>query len=60
MTQLSNWGRWGKDDQLGALNLITAGKRTQAAALVKTGTVVSLSREMARETASNTQLINDN
>jgi kynurenine formamidase len=55
MTQLSNWGRWGKDDQLGALNLITAGKRTQAAALVKTGTVVSLSREMARETASNTQ-----
>ena len=21
--ELSNWGRWGKDDQLGALNLIT-------------------------------------
>jgi kynurenine formamidase len=54
MTQLSNWGRWGKDDQLGALNLITAAKRTQAAALVKTGTVVSLSREIAREKAGNT------
>lgn len=24
MTELSNWGRWGKDDQLGAINLITA------------------------------------
>jgi hypothetical protein len=23
MKELSNWGRWGKDDQLGALNLIT-------------------------------------
>ena len=24
MKSLSNWGRWGKDDELGALNLITA------------------------------------
>ena len=23
MTELSNWGRWGKDDERGALNLIT-------------------------------------
>ena len=22
-TELSNWGRWGKDDEIGALNLIT-------------------------------------
>jgi kynurenine formamidase len=44
MTELSNWGRWGKDDQLGALNLITAEKRRQAMALAKTGTVVSLER----------------
>ena len=27
MSSLSNWGRWGKDDQLGALNLITPEKR---------------------------------
>src|SRR3972149_3053387 len=27
MTELSNWGRWGPDDQLGALNLITPAKR---------------------------------
>ena len=44
MTELSNWGRWGKDDERGALNLITAEKRKQAAALATTGTVVSLSR----------------
>jgi kynurenine formamidase len=49
MTTLSNWGRWGKDDQLGALNLITAAKRQQAAALVRTGTVVSLSRDLPRD-----------
>jgi len=41
-TELSNWGRWGKDDQLGALNLITPAKRKQAAALVKDGVTVSL------------------
>ena len=46
MTELSNWGRWGKDDQLGALNLITAEKRRQAMALAKTGTVISLERQI--------------
>ena len=40
--ELSNWGRWGKDDQIGALNLITPAKRRQAAALVKEGFSVSL------------------
>jgi kynurenine formamidase len=39
---LSNWGRWGKDDERGALNLITPAKRKQAAALVKEGVTVSL------------------
>ena len=40
----SNWGKWGKDDQLGSLNYITPAKRQQAAALVKTGVIVSMSR----------------
>ena len=44
-TELSNWGRWGKDDQMGALNLITPAKRRQAAALVREGFSVSLSRD---------------
>ncbi len=42
MTDLSNWGRWGDDDQLGALNLITEAKRVEAARLVRTGRVVSM------------------
>jgi len=33
----------------GAMNLITPGKRQQAAALVRTGTVVSLSRDLPRD-----------
>jgi kynurenine formamidase len=41
-TELSNWGRWGKDDELGTLNLITPAKRKAAAALVREGVTVSL------------------
>jgi kynurenine formamidase len=44
-TELSNWGRWGKDDQIGALNLITPAKRRQAASLVKEGISVSLAAD---------------
>lgn len=36
-TELSNWGRWDKDDEIGALKLITPAKRRQAAVLVKDG-----------------------
>ncbi|MDA1051953.1 MAG: cyclase family protein [Planctomycetota bacterium] len=43
-SELSNWGRWGDDDQLGALNLITPEKRKQAAGLVREGVSVSLAR----------------
>ena len=50
-TELSNWGRWGKDDQIGALNLITPVKRRQAAALVKEGFSVSLARDVDTEKA---------
>jgi kynurenine formamidase len=46
MTTLSNWGRWGKEDQMGTLNLITPTKRKQAAALVKEGNSISLAREL--------------
>jgi kynurenine formamidase len=48
---LSNWGRWGKDDQIGTLNLITAAKRKQAAGLVKEGFSVSLAHDALTETA---------
>ncbi len=39
--QLSNWGRWGDDDQLGTLNLVTSDKRRAAAALIHEGVAVS-------------------
>ena len=51
MTELSNWGRWGKDDQLGTLNLITPAKRRQAAALVKDGYSISLAHDVLIEKA---------
>src|SRR5438034_639019 len=47
--ELSNWGRWGKDDERGALNLITPAKRKQAAALAKTGQVVPLGHPLVTE-----------
>ena len=53
MTQLSNWGRWGEDDQLGALNLITPAKRVEAARLVETGRVVSMARTMTIDELEN-------
>jgi len=51
MTELSNWGRWGKDDQKGALNLITPAKRKQALEAVKDGVSVSMARTAEMEAA---------
>lgn len=48
-TSLSNWGRWGQDDELGTLNLITPEKRVQAAGLVREGVVVSCARPIGYE-----------
>jgi len=48
---LSNWGRWGKEDEIGTLNLITPAKRKQAAALVKEGFSVSLAGDPDTEKA---------
>ena len=51
---LSNWGRWGDEDQLGALNLITPEVTAAATATVRTGRTVSCAR------ALNTQAAVDN
>jgi kynurenine formamidase len=50
-TQVSNWGRWGADDQLGSVNLVTAAKRKQAVTLVKSGISVSLAHNPLTERA---------
>ena len=52
MTELSNWGRWGKDDQLGAMNLITDKTRKEAATLVRSGVSVSLARRAETKSAA--------
>jgi kynurenine formamidase len=43
----SNWERWGKNDERGALNYINDAKRAAAAKLVQTGQVVSLALPLA-------------
>ncbi len=49
MTELSNWGRWGGDDELGTLNLVTPEKRRGALALATAGVSVSLSHTYLTE-----------
>lgn len=49
LEEVSNWGRWGKDDELGTLNLITPAKRKEAARLVEDGVVVSLAHDLIKE-----------
>ena len=51
-----NWGRWGQDDQVGAINLITPAKRAAAARLVRSGRSVSLSRPFPKEPGPNNAL----
>ena len=53
LRQARNWGRWGENDERGAVNLVTAEKRRRAAALVRTGEIVSLSRPFPLERAVN-------
>jgi len=57
MKELSNWGRWGADDELGAANLITPAKRKQALALAKEGVSISLAHDVAQEKAADAPFI---
>ena len=50
--EVSNWGRWGDEDELGAINLITPAKRKEAAALVRDGISVSLARNVEKKSAA--------
>lgn len=51
MSKLSNWDRWGGDDEAGTLNLITPDKRAAAARLVSRGCAVSLAHPITPETS---------
>jgi len=56
--ELSNWGRWGADDQRGTLNLVTPDKRRQAAGLVREGISISLANDFqaVQTTHNNNQM----
>jgi kynurenine formamidase len=45
LSSLSNWGRWGADDQRGTLNFLTPEMRLEALRSVRSGRVVPLARE---------------
>ncbi|HEX2172960.1 MAG TPA: cyclase family protein [Dehalococcoidia bacterium] len=48
---IKNWGRWGPEDQRGALNFITVEKQLAAAALIRSGERVSCALPLATTTA---------
>lgn len=43
---ICNWGKWGREDQLGTLNYISVADRIGAAQLVREGTTIGLGREV--------------
>ena len=49
LDSVSNWGRWGEDDELGTLNLITPRRRRQAASLVRAGVSISMAHDVIKE-----------
>jgi kynurenine formamidase len=51
MQSLSNWGRWGADDQRGTLNLVTPERTLHALSLVREGATVSCAHRVSYEAA---------
>jgi len=49
--QVKNWGRWGSDDERGALNLLTAARTAAAAAGISSGRTVSCALDLATQAA---------
>jgi hypothetical protein len=47
--KLKNWGRWGKDDQIGTLNHIMPEDIVRAAGLIRTGKVFALGIPLDRQ-----------
>ena len=49
--RVGNWGRWGDDDQLGAVNLLTPEKVLQAMRVPKRGRIIPLGSEVGKRGA---------
>ncbi len=54
LARLSNWGRWGPEDELGTLNLVTPAKRAAAARLVRDGVSVTCARPIVTDITPDT------
>jgi kynurenine formamidase len=52
IASVSNWGRWGPDDELGTLNLVGPQQRVDAAKLVREGRVVGCGRSISPASGS--------
>jgi len=52
MSELSNWGRWGKNDQRGTLNLMTPAVRRDALKIARDGVSVSLAHTIEKQQAA--------
>jgi kynurenine formamidase len=50
--KLSNWGKWGKTDQLGALNYVTAAKIAEAGSLVRAGVTISMGQPLSTKASA--------
>jgi kynurenine formamidase len=48
-SEISNWDKWGRDDERGTLNYITPRKVVEAGCLVKTGRVVSIAHDVVTQ-----------
>ncbi|MDO8750633.1 MAG: cyclase family protein [Dehalococcoidia bacterium] len=57
LKSLSNWGRWGPQDEFGTLNYITPAKRLAAARLVQKGFSVGCSRAITTESAQDVAMV---
>jgi kynurenine formamidase len=56
MHSLSNWGRWGSDDQRGTLNLVTSAAARNALSLAREGVTVSCARAISYQATADTPL----
>ena len=53
-SRVKNWGRWGADDERGALNHLTDAHRVQAATLIRDGSTVSLAHNLPTSPSAET------
>src|ERR687891_307081 len=55
--RVRNWGRWGADDELGTINLVTPDVRRRAAACVHSGRAFSLALPLSESEGIQTGIL---